>query len=205
MRSTRKGKIVHFLFLKSLNRFLLVSSIVAILLAGIVALILNAQNKLSVIAIINVLLVALPFVMFVLCVVASAIFSSDLSKKNIMVNKLSRFESLLKIKTLCVEKDNVITDGVLTIKKVIPLKTVATEQYIDQWMSNVLRATNDKGAIFDALNKQFDLELSAGVVNVLHYNDEIKYSSVTFKGGRTIVLGNPEFVPVKNKLPELIV
>ena len=200
MRSTRKGKIVHFLFLKSLNRFFLVSSIVAILLAGIVALILNARNKLSVIAIINVLLVALPLVMFVLCVVASALFSSDLLKKNITVNKLSRFESLLIIKTLCVEKDNVITDGVLTIKKVIPLKTVATEQYIDQWMSNVLRVTNDKGAIFDALNKQFDLELSAGVVNVLHYNDEIKYSGVTFKGGRTIVLGNPEFVPVKNKI-----
>lgn len=200
MRSTRKGKIVHFVFLKSLNRFLVVSSIAAVLLAGIVALVLNAQNKLSIIAIINVLLVALPLVMFILCAVASAIFSVVLSKKNITVNKLSRFQSLLKIKTLCVEKDNVITDGVLTIKKVIPLKTVATEQYIDQWMSNVLRATNDKGTIFDALNKQFDLELSAGVVNVLHYNDEIKYSGVTFKGGRTIVLGNPEFVPVKNKI-----
>ena len=200
MRSTRKGKIVHFLFLKSLNRFLLVSSIVAILLAGIVVLILNAQNKLSVVAIINVLLVALPLVMFLLCIVASALFSIDLSKKNIAVNKLSRFESLLKIKTLCVGKDNVITDGVLTIKKVIPLKTVATEQYIDQWMSNVLRATNDKGAIFDALSKQFDLELSAGVVNVSHYNDGIKYSGATFKGGKTIVLGNPEFVPVKNKI-----
>lgn len=200
MRSTRKGKIVHFVFLKSLNRFLIVSSIVAVLLAGIVALVLNTQNKLSIIAIINVLLVALPLVMFILCVVSSAIFSVGLSKKNIMVNKISRFESLLKVKVLCVEKDNVITDGVLTIKKVIPLKTVATGQYIDQWMSNVLRATNDKGAIFDALNKQFDLELSAGVVNVLHYNDEIKYSGVTFKGGRTIVLGNPEFVPVKNKI-----
>lgn len=200
MRSTRKDKIIHLVFLKSLNRFLIVSSIVAVLLAGIVALVLNAQNKLSIIAIINVLLVALPLVMFILCAVASVIFSVGLSKKNITVNKLSRFESLLKIKTLCVEKDNVITDGVLTIKKVIPLKIVATEQYIDQWMSNVLRATNDKGTIFDALNKQFDLELSAGVVNVLHYNDEIKYSGVTFKGGRTIVLGNPEFVPVKNKI-----
>lgn len=196
---------IRFSFLKSINRVLLVSLIVSILLCGIVALILYGQNKfqdlpLAILVIVNVLLVSLPIVLFILCIVSSALLNADLSKKNILINKLNRFESLLKIDVLCLEKENVIVDGALTIKKVIPLQTVATEQYLSQWLSNMLRATNDKGAIFDALNKKYDFELSAGVVSSLPYNDEIKYSGASFKGGKTIVLGNPEYVPIKNKI-----
>ena len=196
---------IRFSFLKSINRVLLVSLIFSILLCGIVALILYGQSKfqdlpLAILVIVNVLLVSLPIVLLILCIISSALFNADLSKKNISINKLNRFESLLKIDVLCLEKENVIVDGTLTIKKIIPLQTVATEQYLGQWLSNMLRATNDKGAIFDALNKKYDFELSAGVVSSLPYNDEIKYSGASFKGGKTIVLGNPEYVPIKNKV-----
>ena len=196
---------IHFSFLKSINKVLLVSLIIAILLCGIVVLILNGQNKfqdtpLAILVLVNVLLVSLPIVLFILCIISSALFNADLAKKKIAINKLNRFESLLKVDVLCLEKENVITDGTLTIKKVIPLQMVATEQYINQWLSNMLRATNDKGAIFDALNRKYDFELSAGVVSVLLYNDETKYSGASFKGGKTIVLGNPEIVPIKNKV-----
>lgn len=202
---SRKKVSIHFSFLKSINRVLLVSLIVSVLLCGIIALIINGQNKfqdapLAILVIVDALLVSLPIVLFILCIISSALFHADLSKKNIAINKLNNFESLLDIDVLCLEKENVIVDGALTIKKVIPLQTVATEQYLDQWLSNMLRATNDKGTVFDALNKKYDFELSAGVTSVLPYNDEIKYSGASFKGGKTIVLGNPEIVPTKNKV-----
>ena len=203
MCESRKNKLLHFRFLKSINVVIIVSFVVSLLLTGIVTLIFNAQNKLdsnAIIVIINVFLVSLPLVLFVLCIVVSAIFGASLSKKNIGVNKLSHLESLLNIDVLCLEKESAIVDGSLVIKKVIPLKTVATEQYINQWLSNMLRATNDSGTIFDTLNKQFDLELTAGISSVLRYSDEIKYSGASFKGGKTIVLGGPEFVPIKNKI-----
>ena len=204
MRGHSKNKTIHFLFLNSINRVILISVAVALILFGLVLLILNSQNKLedplAIITIINVLLISLPLVLFILCVIYSAIISINLSKQNIFVKKLSHFESLLKIDVVCLEKDNVITDGNYEIKKVIPLQAVATEQYINQWLSNLLRATNDNGAIFDALNKKYDFELSAGVVDVLHYNDQLKYNGASFKGGKTLVLGNPEFAPVKNKV-----
>ena len=201
----RKKVSIHFSFLKSINRALLVSLIVAVLLCGIVALILNGQNKfqdipLAILVIVNALLISLPIALFILCIISSVLFNADLSKKNIAINRLNNFESLLDFDVLCLGKENVIVDGALTIKKVIPLQMVATEQYINQWLSNMLRATNDKGAIFDALNKKYDFELSAGVTNTLPYNDEIKYSGASFKGGKTIVLGNPEIVPIKNKV-----
>ena len=90
---------------------------------------------------------------------------------------------MLNIDVLCLEKESAIVDGSLVIKKVIPLKNVATEQYINQWLSNMLRATNDSGTIYDTLNKQFDLELTAGISSVLRYSDGIKYSGASFKGG----------------------
>ncbi|MBP5574179.1 MAG: HAD family hydrolase [Bacilli bacterium] len=202
---SRKKVSIHFSYLKSINRVLLVSLIVSVLLCGIVALIINGQNKfqdapLAILVIVNALLVSLPIVLFILCIIFSALFNADLSKKNIAINKLNNFESLLDIDVLCLEKENVIVDGALTIKKVIPLQTVATEQYLGQWLSNMLRATNDKGTVFDALNKKYDFELSAGVTSVLPYDNEIKYSGASFKGGKTIVLGNPEIVPIKNKV-----
>ena len=203
MCETRKNKLFHFSFLKSLNIVILVSFVVSLLLTGIVTLILNAQGKLdskAILVIVNVFLVSLPLVLFILCVVASAIFSNSLFKKKVIVRKLSHIESLLNIDVLCLEKESAIVDGSLVIKKIIPLKTVATEQYINQWLSNMLRATNDGGVVFDTLNKQFDLELTAGVVSVLHYNNEIKYSGASFKGGKTIVLGSPEYTPIKNKI-----
>ena len=204
MRNARKNKSIHFSFLKSINVFVLISFVVALLLTGIVALIINAQDKLNsslaIFVLINVFLIASPLVLFILCIISSTVFNANLSKQKIAVNKLSRFESLLRIDVLCLEKENVITDGSLTIKKVIPLQTIATEQYINQWLSNMLRATNDGGTIFDTLNKQYDFELSAGVISVFHYNNELKYNGASFKGGKTIVLGSPEFVPIKNKV-----
>ena len=84
MCEPRKNKLLHFRFLKSINVVVIVSFVVSLLLTGIVTLIFNAQNKLdsnAIIVIINVFLVSLPLVLFVLCVVASAIFSASLSKK----------------------------------------------------------------------------------------------------------------------------
>lgn len=202
MCETRKNKLLHFSFLKSINTVILISFAMSLILTGIIVLIFNAQNKLDsegILVVVNVFVVSLPLVLFILCVVVSAIFSVSLYKKKVVVNKLNNLESLQNIGVLCLERESAIVDGSLVIKKVIPLKTVATEQYIAQWLSNMLRATNDKGHIFDALNKEYDLELTAGVLSVLHYNDEIKYNGASFKGGKTIVLGNPEFIPVKNK------
>lgn len=208
MHTPCKNKTLHLKFFKSLNKLLVINFIAAILIAVIVTLILFSKNKFSneqesalLIAIIaNAFVITAPLVLFVLCVVSSAVFSVKLSKKNIYIRNLNNLESLSKVDVICLEKTNVITDGTLEIQKIIPLQAVATEQYINQWLSNLLRATNNVGAVFDALNKKYDFELSAGVVDSLSFDEKIKYIGATFKGGKTFVLGSPEFVPVKNKI-----
>lgn len=202
-----KNKTIHFKFLKPINILLIVITSFAVLITGAIALIFLVQNRFSEIdnsilvnILINAFAIVLPIVLFILCIISSIDFTGELAKKNIYVNNLSRFELLSKINILCLEKTNVITDGSLEIKKVVPLHVGATEQYLGQWVSNLLRATNNEGPIFETLKQKYGFELSAGIVSALSYNENIKYSGATFKGGKTIVLGDPQFVPIKNRI-----
>ena len=202
-----KNKTIHFKFLKPINILLIVITSFAVLITGAIALIFLMQNRFNEVdnsilvdILINAFAIVLPIVLFILCIISSIDFTGELAKKNIYVNNLSRFELLSKINILCLEKTNVITDGSLEIKKVVPLHVGATEQYLGQWVSNLLRATNNEGSVFETLKQKYGFELSAGIVSALSYNENIKYSGATFKGGKTIVLGDPQFVPIKNRI-----
>lgn len=201
-----KKKSLHFKFLKPLNILLLSFAIISLILTGIFILLFaindyfSSNDTFSLIRIIaNVLLISFPFVLFVLCFISSLRFSLVLKANNICINKFSRLESLIHTDIYLLEKTKVITDGSMEIKKVIPLTVAASEQYLDQWVSNLLKATNDEGVVFTALKQKYDFDLSAGVVKVVQYNDQNKYSGVSFKGNKTMVLGEPEYTPIKNK------
>ena len=197
-----KNKKLHFTFLKPLNILLLVTGVIGLLLVVAIIVLLAVQNSLSdgIELIIEAAIILLPVALFILVIVTSYLFSKSLSNNNISLNKLTHVESLLKIDVLCLEKTGVITDGELEIKKIIPLSTVATEQYLAQWISNYLRAINDNSLISNALKREYDLELSAGVMEVLSFNEKLGYSGVSFKGGKTIVVGDPQYVNIKNKI-----
>ena len=197
-----KNKKLHFTFLKPFNILLLVTGAIGLLLVATIIILLAVQNSLSngIELIIEAAIILLPIALFILGIVASYLFSKSLSDNNISLNKLTRAESLLKIDVLCLEKTGVITDGELEIKKVIPLSTVATEQYLAQWISNYLRAIDDNSHISNALKQRYDFELSAGVAETLPFDEKLGYSGVSFKGGKTIVVGDPQYVNIKNKI-----
>ena len=197
-----KNKRLYFTFLKPLNVLLLTTSIIGLLLFITIIILLTVQNSLSngVELIIESAVILLPIVLFIISIIVSNLFSKSLSNNNVSINKLSRVESLLNIDVLCLEKTGVITDGELEIKKVIPLSNVATERYLGQWISNYLRAINDNSPISNALIKKYDFELSAGVLEVLPFNEKTSYSGVSFKGGKTIVVGDPQYLNIKNKI-----
>ena len=196
------NKKLQFIFLKPLNILLLVTGAIGLLLVIAIIILLVVQNSLSngVELIIESAIILLPIVLYILVVLISYLFSKSLSKNNISLNKLTHVESLLKIEVLCLEKTGVITDGELEIKKIIPLSTVATEQYLAQWISNYLRAIDDSSPISSALKQKYDFELSAGVAEVLPFDEKLGYSGASFKGGKTIIVGDPQYVNIKNKI-----
>ena len=196
-----------FSFFKSISKLFLITgimTIIALLLSLLVFCVQNSfsdinQSTKSIFVIINIVLIAFPFGLLVSSIVAAIVTYFRLSKKAIYLRRFSCLEPLSKTDILIIDKDRTISDGNLTIKKIIPLKADATDGYVAQWVSNLLRATNDNSLLTLPLRQKYDFELSAGVVSVLQYSEDNKCLGASFKGGKTIVLGAPEDIPVKNK------
>ena len=201
-------KIRPFRFLKSINKLLLISGCLSLIAVGLMILVFALRGRFdnqetvlqSVLIIIGYALMIFPLGLVILSIVATILTSSRLSKKSFYINNFSAIESLANTNLLCVDKVCAITDGKLTIKKVIPLKANATEEYLSQWISNVLKANDENNLICQALLERYDLELSAGIVNELPYNNTNKYFGASFKGGKTIIIGEPEYLPIKNQV-----
>ena len=193
--------------LKSLKRLFLVIGVTVIAMAAFLIITFAVQGKFAndellltgVKSITGSLVAMIPSGLYLLTSTALAVGVIGLSKKKAQVQDFYSVEMLARVDTLCVDKTGTITDGNLVVKKVIPLKANALDGYIAQAISNVICATKDKNATATALKEYFDLELSSGVVVSLPFSSENKYSGASFKGGKTFIIGAPEFMPLNNK------
>ena len=195
--------------LKSLKKLFLVIGIVVISMAVFMLVTFFLKGKFkpedptslrsSVESVTGAMVGMIPSGLYLLTSAALAMGVIGLSKKKAQVQDFYSVEMLARVDTLCVDKTGTITDGNLVVKKVIPLSAKYTDAMIGQNIANVIRATNDKNATAKALIKEFDLQLTAGVVVALPFSSENKYSGASFKGGKTFIIGAPEFMPVKNK------
>ena len=193
--------------LRSLKRLFLVIGVTVIAMAIFMVVVFAVQGKFAndelllkgAKSITGSLVAMIPSGLYLLTSTALAVGVIGLSKKKAQVQDFYSVEMLARVDTLCVDKTGTITDGNLVVKKVIPLKASALDGYIAQAVSNVVCATKDKNATATALKEYFGLELSAGVVAALPFSSENKYSGASFKGGKTFIIGAPEFMPLVNK------
>ena len=193
--------------LKSLKSLFLVIGITVIVMTIFMVLTFLLQGRFanedlllsSVRSITGSMVAMIPSGLYLLTSTALAVGVIGLSKKKAQVQDFYSVEMLARVDTLCVDKTGTITDGNLVVKKVVPLKADCLKEYIAQAISNVIGATQDHNATATALKKYFDLELSAGVNVALPFSSENKYSGASFKGGKTFIIGAPEFMPINNK------
>ena len=193
--------------LKSLKKLFLVIGVTVISMAAFLIITFAVQGKFAddqllysgAMSIASSLIAMIPSGLYLLTSTALAVGVIGLAKKKAQVQDFYSVEMLARVDTLCVDKTGTITDGNLVVKKVIPLKASALDGYIAQAVSNVIAATKDKNATATALKTYFGLELSAGVLVSLPFSSENKYSGASFKGGKTYIIGAPEFMPLTNK------
>ena len=193
--------------LKSLNKLFLIIGITVIAMAVFMIITFAVQGKFAndelllkgVESIAGSLVAMIPVGLYLLTSIALAIGVIMLSRKKAQVQDFYSLEMLARVDTLCIDKTGTITDGNLTVKKVIPLKASYLDGYIAQAVCNIIRATGDRNATATSLLSCFDLELSAGVNVTLPFSSENKYSGASFKGGKTFIIGAPEYMPILNK------
>lgn len=153
----------------------------------------------SMMALLNHLTLIVPIGLCLLISLAFFVVTLTLVSKNIYIQDLYCSASLAEIDTICFDKTGVISDGELTIKKTIIFDGRIPEADIAQAISNVLVATDEQNAFTKALRKVYDLELTTGVKTSLNYSNENRYFGASFKGGKTFLIGQPEYMLIKNK------
>ena len=193
--------------LTALRSLFLVVGINVIVMAVFMVVTFYLQNKFtpelitsSVKSITGSLVAMIPSGLYLLTSTALAVGVIGLSKKKAQIQDFYSVEMLARVDTLCVDKTGTITDGQLIVLKTVLLNRLVKEDYVAQAISNVLHATNDHNSTAEALRKVFDLEISSGVVQALPFSSDNKYSGAVFKGGKSFIIGAPEFMPLKNKL-----
>lgn len=133
----------------------------------------------------------IPAGLFLLTSLALTVGVIKLAKKKTLVQDLYGIEMLSRTNVLCLDKTGTITDGTMNVKQIKMLKK---EENLNKIVSSMLGSFATYNQTFLALKKYFGEEKFYEAENVVEFNSSKKYSAVSFKDGKSYVLGAPEFV-----------
>lgn len=143
----------------------------------------------------------IPAGMFLLTSVALAVGIIKLARHNTLVQDLYSLEMLARVDMLCFDKTGTITDGNMTVEKVIPINDISVE--INSVVSSMLSALNDNNQTAIALKNYFGTDKKYDATYTLPFNSSRKFSAVMFQEIGTFAFGAPEFVLSKNEYKKI--
>ena len=145
----------------------------------------------------------IPSGLYLLTSVALATAVIRLSKEKARVQDFYSVEMLARINLLCVDKTGTITDGTMTVQKIIPYGAYS-EGKVTAILTDYAHLSRDNNATANALKDYFIFSSNATAKEILDFNSENKYSAITFNSGETFVLGAAECIDLKNKAGVLL-
>ncbi len=128
-----------------------------------------------------------------------------LGKKQVLVQELYGIEGLARVDTLCLDKTGTLTTGRMKLERIEPLS--GTEEEARAALSLFLGAFDEKSGTLQALREA----VAPGTeepVSVQPFSSRRKKSAASFRNGRTLILGAPDYVtelegPAKERVREL--
>ena len=136
----------------------------------------------------------IPSGMFLLTSVALTASMLRLVKRHAMVRNMYCIEMLARVDMLCLDKTGTITDGSMSVRKVIEIKGGEGGFPAGDIIGSMLSATEDNNQTSIALADKFGYNLKFRPVTVLPFSSDRKLSAVTFEDIGTYLLGAPEYV-----------
>ena len=136
-------------------------------------------------------LAMLPVGMFFLTSCALAASVLKLSQKNTLVQDLYGVEMLALVDTLLLDKTGTITTGEM---RVVNKQVFSENEDCDKILADLLAGTRDINSTAKALRKNFKDGSNEDISFALPFYSGRKYGGITYKDGRTYLLGAPEFV-----------
>lgn len=201
-RAARKVERPKSRIFNSINNFIKVATVILAVLAVILIISerLAAQMddwnswKDTIITVSSSIIGMIPVGMFVMMSTALAVSVLRLSRHSALPQDLYSVEMLARVDTLLLDKTGTITSGDL---EVVDVKTL-TEPTVDlrDLMCTFTEATKDKKSTARALDRKFEGGSVLKFTDALSFSSARKYSAVTLEGGKSYLLGAPEYVTV---------
>ncbi len=139
----------------------------------------------------------IPSGMFLLTSVALAVGIMRLAKKKALIQELYSIEKLARVNLLCLDKTGTITDGTMSVKRVVPLSTL-TEEDVKDVVASMQFALQENNPTAIALQNYFGIKEVKIAELSIPFSSDRKCSGVRFGDGM-YVIGAPEYVGVKIK------
>lgn len=167
----------------------------------------NVDITNSVVSTAAALLGMLPKGLMLLITISLATGVIKLAKKRVLVQDLYSVETLAHIDTLCLDKTGTITEGRMKVDNVKIYNEKCMPHTMQKMMVAFVNEMSDNNATFMALKDYYKGEDKFEVEDNMAFSSERKWSSISFKGIGSIVLGAPERLIEKSKMemPEEVV
>jgi len=121
-----------------------------------------------------------------------------LSKYKVLVQGLSAVETLARTDVICLDKTGTLTEGKMTLKKVIPYKDVK-KQDITEILNALSYCMTDSNATMEAIKEKYNEETSWELIEEIPFSSSRKFSCLSFQKKGAFYLGAPEILFKNNK------
>ena len=123
-----------------------------------------------------------------------------LGRRQVLVQELYGIEGLARVDTICLDKTGTLTTGRMRAEEILPL--TGTEEEARGALSRFLGAFDDAGPTLKAL-RETAAPGAEKPIAILPFSSERKKSAASFRDGKTLILGAPEFVLAYEIPPEI--
>ncbi len=159
----------------------------------------NSQGFSDAVASISGSLVAMiPIGMYLLTSITLAVGVIRLANKKMLTQDMYCIETLARVDTLCLDKTGTLTDGNLSVHKVVSTSEIS-ERDLAKIAVTLVDATRDDNSTATAIRNEFHTLNKFDSYFAVPFNSQRKYSAVMLEDGRSIVMGAREFIPHTNK------
>lgn len=134
-----------------------------------------------------------PSGMVLLTSIALAVGALKLARKKVLVRELPCIEMLARVDTLCLDKTGTITDGSMTVDRLITLDG-SDEEELKRLVASVTEATGDQNMTALALKRYTDGIDTYDSVAEIPFSSVRKLSAATLVGKGTVAIGAAEFM-----------
>ncbi|MBU3192285.1 HAD-IC family P-type ATPase [Clostridium bowmanii] len=140
------------------------------------------------------LLGMLPKGLVLLMSLSSATGVIKLSKKNVLVQDMHCLETLAHVDILCLDKTGTLTKGQMEVVDKQIFQQVFQGHPFEEIMGNYVYQSDDHNATMEAVRVSFPSHKNLNVSYKISFSSDRKWSSITFEGLGTIIVGAPELI-----------